>query len=100
MWETGPGKCKMGTRGMDCPGCDTNNSKGTPPLALPDLPQSLLTSKGAFPAGSEQVWDHSLPTPVISKCKNGWTSRTITQLPVQQVGSCEIHPSFAQPDQS
>lgn len=66
---------------------------------LPGLFQSLLTSKGALLAGSEQVWDHSLPTPAISKCNNGWTSSTITQLPVQQVGSCELHPSSIQPHQ-
>lgn len=67
-------------------GRDTKNSNRASALVLPDLLQSLLTSKGAFLDGSEQVWDHSLPTPVISKCKNGWSSRTITQLPVQQVG--------------
>lgn len=67
--KRGPGKCKMGTRGMDCPGSDTNNSNRASPLVLPDLLQSLLTSKRSFLAGSEQVWDHSLPTPVIPSAR-------------------------------
>lgn len=99
MWEKGHGKCKMGTHGKACPGRDTNNSNRASALVLPDLLQSLLTSKGAFLAGSEQFGIIPCQHLLFPSEWNGWTSRTITQLPVQQVGSCELHPSFAQPDQ-